>query len=501
MVQALKTSFIYLFCTLLVAVITVFGIEQISARTNTPTDLTQVSKDTVSVTSKVTGFVEAKQTADLAFPMAGTIKELFKQEGEEVSSNEIIASLIQDSLLAEYEAARHNLEYLNSVKQELLRGPQAEARTVTDTNVQIAKDALKRTKAEHTQLVQNAYRKLLSSNIEAIPTNLDSDDTPPTITGTYHCADEGTYTLSLFRSRSPSGYSYRLSGLETGTYTGWVDAPSPLGSCGLLIQFDADEQYHNGDWTISIPNKRGSSYVTNINAYQLALEQEKKAVAAAELAVELAEDTAHYSNADPTTESLSQINAQIREASAAMSVHEARIENYVIRSPFDGIVARIDMEQGEAADLTKTVSVISEEAYTLKARIPEIDIRDITVGDRAEVTFDASPKELFAATIEYISPRSTDIDGVAYYEARLLLDNEPVWMREGLNTDIEIIIARKADALVIPKQYVEFSDGRSYVYVAADNVTSRVPVETGLIGNDGYVEVTNLPEGTSVSLP
>lgn len=502
MVRVLKTLLIYLLCTALVAIITMIVLERVDLGASSTNASAYVTTDSVSVTAKVTGFVEAKQTAKLAFPMVGTVKDIFYIEGEHVSAGDIIASLTQDPLLAEYTAAQHNLRYLTSVKQELLNGPREEARTVTKTNVDIAQKALLNTQTEQAQLVQNAYRKLLSSELEAIPENPDTDDTPPTVSGSYECEDEGVYTLSVFRSSSPTGYSYRLSGLEEGTFTAWVDTPTPLGNCGLLIQFDADEAYRNSDWTITVPNKRSSSYITNVNAYQLALEQQRKAISAAELALKLAQESEVYSNANPTTESITQINAKIEAAKATVATYEAQIANYTIRAPFDGIITRVDIEKGEAADLTKTISLISEEAYSLKARIPEVDIKNITTGKKALITFDASPDEQFSSTITYISPQSIDIDGVAYYEARLILTSEPDWIREGLNADIEIIIERKDDALVVPKQYLDWEDGQFFISLLTENgSTSRVPVETGIIGNDGYIEVTNVPAGTPIILP
>ena len=43
--------------------------------------------------------------------------------------------------------------------------------------------------------------------------------------------------------------------------------------------------------------------------------------------------------------------------------------------------------------ITKFVSIIRDETYELKARIPEVDIRDVKVGGAALVTFDATPNE------------------------------------------------------------------------------------------------------------
>jgi len=460
-----------------------------------------VIRKTVSVTSTVSGFVESGQSAKLTFPTLGTIKEILKKEGETVEAGEIIASLTQDTLTAEYNTTLKQLKYLESVKSELVNGPRSEAREVTDVNVKLASDNVERIKQEQSQIVQNAYRKLLSSDLEAIQSNINNEDVPPVISGNYLCNKEGTYTVSVFGSNSPTGYSYKLSGLEEGSFSAWVETPGSLGTCGLFIKFDPNTRYHRGDWTINIPNKKSSSYVTNQNSYLLAIEQKDKAISAAELALELARKNQNYTNAKPTVDSLNQANLKIEEARSLLSVQETRITDRVIRAPFTGIITDLNMKAGEVSDSSKTISLIGEGTYTLKATVPEIDVKNVKIKDLAVVVFDAAPDEEYFATIEFISPLSTNIAGVSYYETHLLLSAAPPWLREGLNADIEIITEQKENTLAVPKQYVYKEDNKSYINTIQNDQLVKTSVDTGLVGNDGYIELFSIPEGTMVVLP
>jgi multidrug efflux pump subunit AcrA (membrane-fusion protein) len=497
MSKFIKVSLLFLLGTALLVVM--FSSSKFFSKE--PSETVTVEIGTVLQSSKISGFIEARQTAKLGFPTVGTVREVFKLEGDTVSTGEIVASLTQSSIVAQYSSAQHELAYYLAQKEELLAGQRTEARQVTDATVQVALNTLEKTKSEHAQITQNAYRKLLSADLEAVPADEVNDDTPPRISGNYLCDKPGTYTLNIYSSKAVTGYSYILSGLEEGTFPAWTDTPVPIGTCGLFIQFSDAEQYQKREWSITIPNDRGSSYITNYNAYQLSLQQQQDAITAATLALELAEKQADYTNADPTQEAIAQIDAKIRAAQSLLEMYEAKIADYVITAPFDGIITDVDLKVGEVSDITKTVTLIRNGSYLLKARIPEVDIRMVSLGMPAEVTFDAAAKEIINTTVSYISPLSINLDGVSYYEAHLTFVDEPDWLREGLNADITLIVNKKSDVLVVPKQYTEQAGADYFVYTLQGNDVVTSKIETGLIGDNGYIEVLNLPAKTKLILP
>ena len=465
------------------------------------TETTSVTRGDISNIVTVSGKTEATNMVNLSFPTTGTVQNVYKKEGDAVLVGEILASLTQDSVVGEYNVAIQNLKYLESTKDELIRGREEPERRVSETSVKIAEENVTRTEKEYARIVQNALEAVRSEGLEALPGHDTNNDIPPTITGSYLCDAEGTYTLSVFSSHSPTNHSYTLTGLEEGTFTAFTDVPSPLGSCGLYIQFDTDEQYRNADWTVTIPNTRSASYLSNYNLYTLAQQQEANAVAAAKQELELALRTEQSLNADPSREELNKINANIAEAQALLAVKEARIADFTIRSPFNGVLTENNIKVGETATQNQTMTVLQEGLYDFKARIPEVDITNIHVTSHVEVSFDARPGEKLSGTIEYISPSSSDIDGVAYYEATLVLDSKPEWIRAGFNADVRIIIEQKQDTLRLPERFIITEADKKFVLVKNSIGVVRTPVEVGLVGNAGYVEVLNLKAGTEVALP
>lgn len=471
----------------------------ISTNGKTETETALVETGTIEQTVTVSGKIEAKKIARLGFPFSGTIQNIYKSAGDNVTTNEVIASLTSDTLIAEYSAALERVRTLEQAQKQLMRGATYEEKKVASTNVQIATTKLSNAEANFAQLIKNAKKSLLSTDLAAYPVNTNNNDTPPTISGSYTCAEEGTYELSLFSSNS--GLSYYLSGLSSGTFTASFDSPAPLGECGLYIQFVAGEKYSPGKWTVELPNKRSTNYITLKNTYDLAVVEAESNIKSAKEALDLAKDSEEVLLASATPESLSQAEGRASEARAQLLAQEARISDYTVRAPFDGIITDVNMKVGEPTNPNNTITIVYEGEYELRARIPEIDITKVKIGNRVKAIFDAAPNESLPAVITFISPISSDVGGVAYYEAIIKLDQDPSWLREGLNADVIIESQKKEKVPTLPKRFlVKNANGTFVLQKSGEQIIER-PVTIGLISTDGFAEMIDLPIGEEVLLP
>lgn len=459
-----------------------------------------VTRGNVAHIVSISGVVEANNAAELAFPASGKVAEVLVNEGDHVTKGQTLAKLEQADLMSEWQDAYGALLIAQANRNELISGPSDEERAVTKTSVEIAEENLLRTIAEEAEKVENARRTLLSSGLEALPVRRETNDIPPDVSGTYTCDKEGVYTLSIFASAARSGFSYRLFGLEGGTYTGYTAAPAPLGTCGLMIQFNEDESYSSQDWKIDVPNTRGSTYTANLNAYELALQVEKNNVAAAEQALTLARQEETRDNASPRDEALARANAAVIQAEARLSAVNAKIDDAALFAPFDGTITDVGILPGETAPTTPVVTVLANDTFELSARVPEIDITKVTVGQSARIAFDARVGEELAAHVVFVSPLAVEIDGVGYFKALLTLDEPPAWLRSGLNADIDIIVEEHTDVLRIPKRFL-IEDETPHVLIPAGKETVEKEVGVNFVGNDGFVEITGLNEGDTIVAP
>lgn len=506
MIKLFHSRSLYIFLALGAIVIVVAMMLGVGKRNVTPPVTAAVEKGSVRQLVSVSGVAEAEQSAELAFPVTGIVATVPIKEGALVEEGNILVTLDTRALQADRQDALALLNKSIADRDELLAGPSSEARDATSETVALKTAALASTKETEARKIENAKRTLLSSGLTAYSDKVDEDATPPTISGTYNCDTEGKYTLDVFATGAQSGFSYRLSGIETGTFVGSTDQPIALGSCGLRIQFDTNSNYVNTDWNIDIPNTKSTLYTTNKNAYELARTQADSAIAIAEQELVLAQANATNSNAPARTEAIARANASIAQAQARLARIDAEIEDRILRAPFSGTVTEIDILPGETVTNTPIVTLLAESDFKVTARIPEIDIGKLLVGQVAEMVFDARSTETIFGTIEFISLKATEIDGVAYYEAVISLDEIPSWIRSGLNADIDIVVDELHDVLRVPTRFVSTATEPTVLVPTGDMSrprfkTASTTVEILLNGNDGFVAITGLNEGDVVVAP
>jgi len=158
--------------------------------------------------------------------------------------------------------------------------------------------------------------------------------------------------------------------------------------------------------------------------------------------------------------------------------------------------------EGESAQSAPVITLLSDTAFTLTARIPEIDITKIAVDQKVRAIFDAERSEALTGTITYVAPAALKIDGVAYFETTIVLETTPTWLKAGMNADVDITTKSKEAVLRLPKRFVTTdSTGNSFVLTPAGTNTATTSVEILFAGNDSFVEISGLSEGATVIAP
>lgn len=449
----------------------------------------------------ISGIAKAKEKADLGFAGTGIVSAVLVEVGQTVEAGEVLAILQNEKAESDRLAAMANLRSAIASRGELITGPTESNRATINETVQLKRDSLATTIAIETEKVAAAKRALLSEGLFAFTDDDGENATPPTITGSYSCEDEGTYTIELYASGADSGHSLRLSGIETGTYPASSDQPIPFGDCGLRLQLDPDSRYSNSVWTVEIPNTKSEAYTVNKNAYDLTVIQAGSAIDLAKQEVALAEADAADALATPRSEALIQADAAVEEAQARVAGFESDLADRVLRAPFAGTITSLDIKPGETVTNEPVMTLITKGAFEITARVPEIDVGKIALGQTVELLFDAKNDEVLTGEISFISLEATEIDGVAYFDTYITLPETPPWMRGGLNADIDIIIAKTTEGVRIPKRFLIEDNGTSAVLRQNGTLFATTTVDVLLRGNDGFVAVTGLSAGDVVVAP
>jgi len=200
------------------------------------------------------------------------------------------------------------------------------------------------------------------------------------------------------------------------------------------------------------------------------------------------------------------------QASFSSARHELARVTYT--SPIDGVVTRVNVEEGEVAMIGTmnqpgTVLVVISDLGVMEAtvEVDETDVVDIETGQEAKVTVDAFPDTTFSgevtevATSPIIVPTAAGpAAGATDYEVKITLSGAFPRPRSGLSASTDIVTARRENVLAIPIQSLvvrpvsddSASSGgvmeKEGVFVVRDGKAHFVPVRVGISG-DRYFEV------------
>jgi len=184
--------------------------------------------------------------------------------------------------------------------------------------------------------------------------------------------------------------------------------------------------------------------------------------------------------------------AQIKKAQDAVNIILTQIKSTTLYSPLDGIVTKKIAELGENITANGPVLTVSSlgEPY-IQIDVPESDIVDVKIGQKAEITFDALPSdEKLEGEIFEIEPASTVISDVVYYKAKIKLAKQDERLKIGMSSDADINIFQKDGVVTIPYRAVKNDGDQEYVEILkAENVVEKINVKTGARGDEGMVEI------------
>ena len=226
-------------------------------------------------------------------------------------------------------------------------------------------------------------------------------------------------------------------------------------------------------------------------AYQKVLETTNRAIADAQLAVELDK----YKTTDSTSkDKLTDLKEQLADCN--------------ITAPCGGVVTAVNVSVGDVNADSKTALVTIEDTSSLKmvATVEEADILKIEEGMKATVTADAMGDKTISGTVTRVvrvKGQSTGSDGqttTGGYSVEISLDNKELLV--GMEVKAKVMISEKGEVLAVPYDLIKTDeDGNSYVLIAQANADgSATAVKKNItVGDevDYYTEVTggDLSEG------
>lgn len=334
--------------------------------------------------------------------------------------------------------------------------------------------------------VQYAYTTLLNSGLQAMPGDDGSQKlTAPSISGNYNLEKEGIINVTTYASTG--GYSFNLSGLVSGSGLVSSITPQPIGNSGLFILFPSSSTYDNQKWSISIPNKNSSTYVSNYNNYQTALKNLKEAQ-------ELDTSSAY----------------SIQAKKNALIDAKQNLSDYYVTALFEGTIANITAKIGDNASSGTSLGTLITHKNIVSVSLNEVDITKVKLGQKAIMTFDAIEDFETTGKVVSIDSLGTVSSGVVNYEVKIAFDTDSDNIKPGMSVSASIVTNIKQDIITVPISAIKNQNGVSYIEITKEDVPvsevaqnpvsllsqpETVEVQTGISNDESIEIISGISEG------
>ncbi|MBU6447826.1 efflux RND transporter periplasmic adaptor subunit [Patescibacteria group bacterium] len=469
-----------------------------------------VQKGTITSSVTGTGQVAASDQVDIKADSAGNVIAIRAVQGQTLKAGQIIAVLDQRNAAAQLAQAKASLLQAQASYDQLVAGTASTDLELANLSVQSAQSALDQAKQKYSTDVtqqQQAVAKALSNYLNADLTPIASDSNSSatvTISGNYSGTTQGKYTISV--SQCLSGLCYSSSGL--GSQDGILirGTPLPLGQ-GLYATFSSSGSISTTTtWTINLPNPQSSNYINNQYTYQTALQTQtqtlstdQNSITQAQNSLSQAQISLQQKQTPATNSDLAAAQAQVQSAQAALINAQNAYDSTIVKSPFDGILANLDVQVGDSTTSGEVVATVITNQTVANITLNEVDVSKIKVGDLVNLTFPAISDLNLTGKVAQIDTIGTVTQNVVNFNVKILLDTQNSQVKPGMSVSADIITAVDQDVLMVPSSAVKSgANGGSYVQTLVNGQPQQINVQVG-ISNDTDTEISgNIKEGDQV---
>jgi HlyD family secretion protein len=221
-------------------------------------------------------------------------------------------------------------------------------------------------------------------------------------------------------------------------------------------RFARDETYriyqdlraHERQHGESIVNKAHDAYLDALGAYNRAVENAELQMTTAQNqmmsayhALEQAQNSLEelLEGADEKDIETAQLDVEV--AQLALEEAGSNLEKAALVAPFDGVVAAVNVEEGDAVAAGQVALVLAtlDDLQAVTTDLTELDVARVTEGQSATVTVDALPEEEFAGVVSEIALQPGDFRGDVVYAVTVeLTDVGDAPLRWGMTALVEI---------------------------------------------------------------
>ena len=394
---------------------------------------TRVTRGNVSITAAGTGSLIADPQINLAFSIAGRVGKLNVKVGDQVKTGDALAQL--DST----EQLQANIA---NIQLQILQDQQAIDTLNKNAAVSLA------TAYQTLTADQKAYDDAQTANLR---------------TAYARCSD----AVNTKNAEALQNALDKLNTLSVNAYgsDNWIIAEADY------EQAKANYTYCAGYTPDEITAAKAKTDIAKMNVDQ------------AKINYDLLNS---HNGVDPQV--LATDQATLKQDQLRLTQAQSNLTGATITAPSAGTVISIAANQGEVVDTSTYIILADLSQSKVQVQINEPDMNKMAVGNKAQIVFDALPKQTFTGKVIQINPALTTSGETTVVTGLIALDQIPLnpinnhLLPLGLNSSVTIINNQAKDALIVSADALrDLGDGTYGVFVQGQNQKLLLkPVQVGI---------------------
>jgi HlyD family secretion protein len=172
----------------------------------------------------------------------------------------------------------------------------------------------------------------------------------------------------------------------------------------------------------------------------------------------------------------------VEQKENALSDARENYENCFIKAPYDGIVAKVNVKEGDNVSLATSLFTFISTQKIAELTLNEIDAAKVKIGQKATLTFDALPDLTLTGKVTEIDTLGTVSQGVTSYGVKIALDTDDERIKPGMSVTAEIVVEAKPDVLVLSNSAIKNQGGSNYVELieASDEIKNKLKIGSAI---------------------
>jgi HlyD family secretion protein len=208
---------------------------------------------------------------------------------------------------------------------------------------------------------------------------------------------------------------------------------------------------------------------------------------------------------------LLQLQAAVKAAQGQAQLVSVQSQDTRITAPFAGIITQRYAEIGAFVTPSTAVSSSTDDSapktsilalakgLQIRAKVPEVDIGQLSTGQKVKITADAYPNQDFEGKIVRIAPEAVKEQNVTSFDVIIALVTGQDKLRSKMNVDMIFLGKSISNALVVPTVSIVTQGGKTGVMVPNQKREPEFkPVKIGTVIDDKTQILSGITSGDRV---